>query len=119
MGSWGPGLFENDTAQDYIGNLSEKIIQDIELDLAGLGDGILERPVGACLSILNSLSKSYPFLIDTLSASDIERWRMRLNQWLKSTILEQESDKECWNSFSVEVNKVLHELFQSANKQIP
>ena len=98
MGSWGAGLWDNDSALDYIDNLVERIITDLETDLATVSDGVLERMAGPCVSLLATLVEQYR----CTSAITMERvaiWRGKASSWLAEVIASESSDQEAWIAY--------------------
>ena len=81
MGSWGPGTWDNDTAQDFLGNTISALEAFIDNDLkASRSDGVYERPTLAAVAVLRvimvQLAKPY-----FLSRRKAESWQRDYLTW--------------------------------------
>jgi hypothetical protein len=85
MGSWGPQIFDSDTALDYLGELIDSIEQTIEADLDSMrtkrGRQVIERPTLAALAALSALAKALPPAARRVSRSKVQSWRRAYLAW--------------------------------------
>lgn len=116
MGAWGSGVFENDTALDYLGNLVDKLVLDLEADLARLDDGILERPFGSCIAILSILAKSTGLGIEYIPLVKIDEWKVTIRNWIASVAESESADRNAWVSYGATLQAELDALREAIGK---
>lgn len=83
MGTWNSSdLLGNDSACKYFGDTINKIVADLEQDLATLDNGILERDFGVCILLLNALAARAPTDVGISIAHErISFWRTQIGEW--------------------------------------
>lgn len=114
MGSWGVGLLDNDSALDYIGNLVDRIIADLESDLAMLSDGGLERTAGPCVSLLATLVESYRDAFGVTS-EQVAVWREKVSSWLAEVIDSESRDRDAWLAYKASFDAEFERLAAALN----
>lgn len=110
MGSWGAGIFENDTALDYLGNLVQRLKRDLEEDVSSLHDGVLERPAGVIVAILRCLAGCSSSAASIVDARDVKRWREAYLSWLKEVELSESFGRDHWKQYSEVLSKEFDDL---------
>ncbi len=81
MGVWGPGVFDSDSALDFLGDLERSLIDRIREDLDRLDDGFLDPITPATISILHGIAKHIPSTRVHLDPDELDRFRHRYLQW--------------------------------------
>ena len=82
MGTWGPGIWENDSALDYLGTLGEsfKTVIDRELQRAKTGDTEAEWAL-AGVAVLRVLVREFDTVAYCLTKPEVRAWQDKYLQW--------------------------------------
>ncbi len=81
MGAWGTGIFENDSALDFLGDIERSMIDRIRVDLDTLDNGYLDRVTPATISILLAMAHHIPPTRLHLDPAELKEFRQRYLQW--------------------------------------
>jgi hypothetical protein len=117
MGSWGSGMFDNDTASDYVIKLTERLCTEIDCDLATIDDGLLEREFGATIGVLRLLAESVHGVKVAISKSTVRRWQSILDDWFKAVIESEQRDCQHWSEYRDNVMAEIIKLERAAAAQ--
>ncbi len=113
MGSWDVGIFDNDTASEYISEFVKRLADDVEHDFESFDNGILERVAPACIAILNAVAAIAA--VDVLLVISVDRareWRVKLRDWFNRVKCSEVRDSEHWEILGSLVEKECIELIE-------
>ena len=116
MGGWGPGVFQNDTALDFLGDLVEQVCRTIQKDLSDLQSGdsySTHRLTVSAVSILAILAKNLPMVAIQLSASEVRVWKQVYFEWFDKTMPDASLD---WKEMRRITKKQFDQLIKYASK---
>lgn len=111
MGTWGSGVYENDTASDYLSKTIERLLNDIRLQInyqIRLNAGFSESDILICdIDLLTLLCEKRDLNIHLPEKEEIERWeKVYMDIW-DSTI-----DETCpTEEYKIERRRVLNQTF--------
>lgn len=85
MGSWGKDTFDNDTAQDLVGDTVERLLNIARRDIKKIQrDNILERQFLPAISLIRTLAVEHPLIVHcSLDTDELKEWRVTYLTWLK------------------------------------
>lgn len=94
MGVWGYGVFESDSALDFLGNLVDSIKRLIAEDAAAAGDGVLERQTLAAVACLRAIMREIPEARVYLSRDEVHGWSQAYLGWFDANAPELGAEQE-------------------------
>lgn len=114
MGTWGTEVFDNDTALDYLGNVVQRIIDDIREDLATLDNGDLARVTPAAASLLVGIALQLPDARFSLSKQLMNSFRSTYLQWFDANMHATGADAQVLCAYRDSVDRVFIHLTELA-----
>lgn len=103
MGTWGSGLWDNDTACDYLGNIFDTLKRNVVADLeAAKSDHILERVTPAAITIMRVLSSRLQFEHPLIAKKDVLQWREEYRRWFTTHFDIGGDDRDRWEAVDKE-----------------
>lgn len=111
MGTWGAGVYENDTAADYLLNKIERLINDIRLQIryqTRINAGFSESEILICdIDLLTLLCEKRDCSVHLPATKELEEWeKVYMNIW-EGTIDDTNPTKE----YKKDRRKVLNQTF--------
>jgi hypothetical protein len=92
MGSWGEGIFENDEAQDFLGDLMEGLSSHVAEHVDG--EGFYLGSVAPAVEVMLMLAKQWQTIPP--KPVDIEQWRRNFSRALKQQGGESENSESTY-----------------------
>lgn len=113
MGTWGSGIFDNDSASDYLIELTRKLCSDVESDIANVRDGVLERSFPASIGVLRVLAEVFESAGDVLVEIDLRRWESLMDAWFREVLSTEAEDAAYWIEYRDNVKAEMAKLRQA------